>query len=125
MNTIISGLVYVASNAIGLLVAMFVLPDFRIDALSFILVVVVFSIILAVLTPVIRKISEKRAPALLGGLSLVAIFACILVTSFLMQGFQIGGVVNLIGATVLVWLGSLAATLILPRLIAKSPSPKA
>jgi uncharacterized membrane protein YvlD (DUF360 family) len=124
MKTLISAALYIAANAIGLLIATLVLPDFKIDPLSFILVVVVFSVFLAVLTPAIRKISERRAPALLGGLSLIAIFVCLLVTSFAMDGFQSGGLVNLIGATVLVWIGSLLATLLLPRLLARSPTPK-
>ncbi len=121
MQKLISIAIYVAANAIGLMGAVLLLTGFRIDFLSFVLVVLVFSVILAILTPILKKISEKRAPALLGGLSLVAIFFCLIVTDWIMAGMEMGGFANWIAATVLVWIGSLIAMLILPRYIQKSP----
>jgi len=125
MQTVISAVIYVIANAVGLLLAALIIPEFTIDFWSFLIVVVVFSAILAVLTPIIRKLSEKNAPALMGGLSLVAIFACLLVTDLVMEGMGMGGLVNWIAATVLIWLGSLAATLILPRFLHTKSKPGA
>jgi hypothetical protein len=120
MQTVISIAIYLAANALGLLIAILILPGFRIDFLSFILVVLVFSVILAIATPLIRKAAEKWAPALTGGLSLVAIFFGLFLTNWIMAGMDMGGISNWIAATVLVWLGSVIAMLVLPRYLAKS-----
>ena len=121
MQTIMSMIIYLIANAVGLLIATFVLPDFQIDFVSFILVVIVFSVVLAILTPIIRKISERRAPAMLGGLSLIAIFACLFVTNLIMPGMEMGGWRNWIMATILVWIGSMIAMMVLPRFLQKAP----
>jgi uncharacterized membrane protein YvlD (DUF360 family) len=122
MQTVLSALLYLAANAIGLLIAKLVIPGFQIDFWSFLLVVVVFSAILAVLTPLIRRISERKAKPLMGGIALVSIAVCLFLTNLIMAGMDMGGVTNWIAASVLVWLGSVIATLALPRLI--GPSPK-
>ncbi|MGI1661195.1 phage holin family protein [Palleronia sp. KMU-117] len=120
MQTVISALLYLAANAVGLLIAKLVIPGFQIDFLSFLLVVVVFSVILAVLTPLIRKFSEKKATPLMGGIALVSIAVCLFLTNLIMAGMDMGGVTNWIAASVLVWLGSVIATLALPRLIGQT-----
>lgn len=127
MKTIIAALIYLAANAIGLLLAMSVLDGFSIDFSSFIVAVLLFSVILAVLTPVMRKYSEKNAPALMGGLALITIGLGLSLTSLIMPGFSMGGLTNWIIATLLVWIGSVVATLLLPRLLGrdKTDTPKA
>jgi len=114
MQTIISALLYIVANAVGLLIAKLVIPGFQIDFWSFILVVLVFSAILAVLTPLIRKFSESSAKPLMGGIALVSIAVCLFLTNLIMAGMDMGGLTNWIAATVLVWIGSLAATFLLP-----------
>ena len=113
MKTIISMLIYLGGNAIGLLLAMFTLSGFSIDISAFLVAVILFSVILALLTPMIRKYSEKNAPALMGGLALLTIGAGLFLTNIVMSGVQIGGIVNWILATLLVWIGSVIATLVL------------
>lgn len=120
MQTVISALLYLAANAVGLLIAKLVIPGFQIDFWSFLLVVVVFSAILAILTPMIRKFSEKKAKPLMGGIALVSIAVCLFLTNLIMAGMDMGGITNWIAASVLVWLGSVVATLALPRLIGPS-----
>jgi uncharacterized membrane protein YvlD (DUF360 family) len=114
MQTAISALLYLAGNAVGLLIAKLSLPGFRIDLWSFTLVVVVFSVFLALLEPVIRSFSEKSAKPLMGGIALVSIAVCLFLTNLIMSGMDMGGFANWIAASVLVWLGSVAATAILP-----------
>ena len=114
MQTAISALLYVIANAIGLLVAKLVIPGFQIDLWSFTLVLLVFSAILAVLSPLIRNFSESSAKPLLGGIALVSIAVCLFLTNLIMSGMDMGGVTNWIAASVLVWLGSVAATAALP-----------
>ena len=114
MQTAISALLYVIANAVGLLIAKLVIPGFQIDLWSFTLVVLVFSAILAVLSPLIRNFSESSAKPLMGGIALVSIAVCLFLTNLIMSGMDMGGVTNWIAASVLVWLGSVAATAALP-----------
>jgi hypothetical protein len=117
MKTLVSALFYLAANAIGLLVAKFAIPGFQIDWLSFVFVVVVFSAILAVIGPLIEDTARKQAPAVMGGIALLTVGAGLFLTSLLMRGLVIGGFVNWIAATLLVWIGSVAASLILPKIV--------
>ena len=117
MKTLVSALFYLAANAVGLLVAKFAIPGFQIDWLSFIVVVIVFSAILAVIGPLIEDTARKQAPAVMGGIALLTVGAGLFLTSLLMRGLVIGGFVNWIAATLLVWIGSVAASLILPKIV--------
>jgi hypothetical protein len=119
MKTLVSALFYLAANAIGLLIAKFAIPGFQIDWLSFIVVVIVFSAILAVIGPLIEDTARKQAPAVMGGIALLTVGAGLFLTSLLMRGLVIGGFVNWIAATLLVWIGSVAASLILPKVVAR------
>lgn len=115
MRMLLSAVIYLAANAVGLLIAILLLPGFRIDPLSFIVVVVVFSLVQAVLGPIVRKVSEKRVPQLMGGIALVIIFLVLFVTDLAMGAMEIGGISNWLAATLLVWLGSLVAGLVLQK----------
>ncbi|MCA0846005.1 phage holin family protein [Salipiger thiooxidans] len=110
----LSAAAYLIANAVGLLLAVLLLQGFRIDALSFVVVVVAFSVIQAVLGPLITKISLKHLPQLMGGVALVTVSIGLLITDLLLPGMSIGGVANWLGATLLVWLGSLIATILIP-----------
>ena len=79
--------------------------------------VVVFSAILAVIGPLIEDTARKQAPAVMGGIALLTVGAGLFLTSLLMRGLVIGGFVNWIAATLLVWIGSVAASLILPKIV--------
>lgn len=118
MKTLVSVLLYLGANAIGLLIAKLALTGFRIDALSFVLVVVVFSAILAGLGPIIQDLARKQAPTFMGGIALITVGAGLFLTSLIMNGMEIGGFVNWMAATLLVWIGSVAAGLALPKVIA-------
>jgi hypothetical protein len=62
----------------------------------------------------IVKISVKSVPALSGGVALVTTLAGLFITSSILEGMEIGGIANLLAATLIVWLGALIAGLILP-----------
>jgi len=115
----LSIIAYLIANAIGLLVATVVLAGFRIDFVSFLLVVIIFSVVQAVLAPIISKIASRHAPQLLGGIALVTIFVVLGITDLLMTGMHIGGIANWLAATLLVWIGSLVATILLPIYVFK------
>ena len=109
-----SALALLAGNAIGLLLAVLLLSGFAIRPLSFLVVVLVFTIVQVVAEPLILKIGEKRAPSIKGGIALIVTFVGLLVTDLITAGLTIGGVSNLLAATLLVWLGALIASVVLP-----------
>ena len=112
-----SALAYLIANGVGLLIAAALLPGFRIDPISFIIVVVLFSVIQAVLGPIIRKIATKKMPQLMGGIALITIFVVLFITDLAMAGLEIGGIANWLAATLLVWVGSLIAAILIPRYV--------
>ena len=116
---LISTVAYLAANAVGLLVAAIILPGFTIDPLAFILAVAIFSLVQSILGPLITKISLKSFPQLMGGIALVTIFIGLFITEIIMDGMQIGGIANWLAATLLVWLGSLIASILLPMYVFK------
>lgn len=117
MRYVKSGALYLLCNAAGLLLATLLLSGFRISWTAFLVAVLLMSVVLALVAPAARKIAEKRAPQLMGGISLVAIFLSLLVTSLLVPGMQIGGVGSWIAGTVIVWIGSLVASFLLPTFV--------
>ena len=121
----LSTVAYLIANAVGLLVAVVLLPGFVIDPFSFIVAVAIFSLVQSVLGPLITKISFKRFPQLMGGIALVTIFVGLLVTQMIMDGMQIGGIANWLAATLLVWLGSLITSILLPVFVFKQLAEKA
>ena len=125
MRYLKSGVLYLLCNAAGLFLATVLLTGFRISWTAFFVAVLLMSVVLALVAPVARKIAEKRAPQLMGGISLVAIFLSLLVTSLLVPGMQIGGIASWVAGTVIVWIGSLVASFLLPSLVfreTKKPS---
>lgn len=106
-------------NAVGLLLAAILLSGFSIDALSFVIVVVVFSAIAVVASPLITKLSEKRVPAMQGGIALITTFVGLLVTDMLVSGLTVGGVANLLAATLLVWVGAMISGILIPMFLFK------
>lgn len=120
---VISAAAHLIANAVGLLLATLLLDGFAMGPMALLIVTVIFTVILMIITPIIRKISEKNMPSLLGGLSLVTTFVGLLATQPFVSGFTIGGTANLLAATLLVWLGALIAGILLPRFVFQSLRP--
>jgi MFS family permease len=117
---LLSILALLIGNAVGLLLAVLLVSGFSIAPLSFVIVVVVFTLIVTVAEPLITRISEKNVPALKGGIALAVTFVGLFVTELLASGLTIGGLSNLLIATLLVWLGALIAGIVLPIFVFKS-----
>ncbi|CUH50403.1 hypothetical protein [Ruegeria atlantica] len=109
-----SALALLAGNAIGLLLSTLLLSGFAIKPISFIVVVIVFTLVQVVAEPLILKLGEKKAPSIKGGIALIVTFVGLLVTDLITAGLTVGGVANLLAATLLVWLGALIASVLLP-----------
>jgi uncharacterized membrane protein YvlD (DUF360 family) len=105
-----------AGNAVGLLVAAAVLDRMHVNATSFLVAVVIFTTVLALLQPFIVAQVRRAAPPLVGGVALIATFVSLLITTIVSDGLSISGLSTWIAATVIVWIGSLLAVFILPYL---------
>lgn len=109
--------IFLGSSAIGLLVAAWLVPGVTLSAWGFVAAVVIFTVAQAILSPFFLKMASRYASAFLGGIGLVSTFAALLLASLLSHGLSIRGVGSWIGATVVVWLITAVATVVLPLLV--------
>jgi uncharacterized membrane protein YvlD (DUF360 family) len=117
---LISAALFLGAAAIGLLIAQATVPGMTIDWGSFVLVVVIFAVLQAVLAPFIAKSAMRNAPALLGGAGLLTTFVALLVTSLVSDGLTIDGVDSWLLATLVVWLATMLAAFLLPVVLVKA-----
>lgn len=107
-------------NALGLWVASLVLgDDMDITGAAFVIAVVIFTVLTAVLQPLITKIAMQNAPALQGSSALVTTFIGLVLTVWISDGLTIDGALTWVLATVIVWLGALLAGVVLPMFLFK------
>ena len=111
--------VELVANAIGLLVAKWLLPGFSINASGFLVVIAIFTAARFILAPLIFKLSFRYARVLTGGIALVTTFVGLLVTTWLTDGLTITGFSTWVIATLVVWLFGVIAVLIFPLVIFK------
>jgi putative membrane protein len=119
IRLLIAAVVQLAANAVGLLVAANLLEGLRLDAASFVIAVTIFTVAVVVLQPLIRQIALKNASVLIGSTALVTTFVGLLITDLVSDGMSIEGVSTWILATIIVWVASLVAALLLPLLFVK------
>lgn len=123
VNFVIRALIFVVSAAVGLIAADLILPGFHIDWSDwwgFVLAVVIFAVIQSVLTPWVFKITRKHAPAMLGGIGIIATFVAILIVVLVPNaGLSISDAVAWFLAPVIVWIVTALATWLLPPLFIK------
>jgi putative membrane protein len=116
IRLLVRTLVALAANAVGLIVASLLLDDFSIDVTGFVVAVVVFTVVFALMQPFL-VVQFRRAPAaMLGGVSLIATLVSLIVTVLLTDGLSIDGLTGWVAGTLIVWLGALVATFVLPFL---------
>ena len=110
--------IVLVGNAVGLIVASLVFDDFEIDVTGFILSLIIFTVVVALMTPFLESTFRRNrsTSSALGGVALISTFVALLVTDVFSDGLDITGVGTWIGATVIVWLASLLAVFILPFL---------
>jgi putative membrane protein len=116
IRLIIRTIVALAANAVGLLVAAAVLDDMHLDAGGFVVAVVIFTIVFALLQPFLVVQLRRAGPAALGGVALIATLISLIITDLVSDGFSIDGAVTWLLAAVIVWAAALIAAFILPFL---------
>ena len=118
IRLIVRTAIVLAGNAVGLIVASLVLDDFEINATGFIVALIIFTVVVALMTPFLASTFRRNqsASAALGGVSLISTFVALVITDVFSDGVEISGIGTWIAATVIVWLGSLIAVFVLPFL---------
>jgi hypothetical protein len=116
-------IVLLASWAIGLLVAAWVVPHVSLSVSGFIVAVVVFSVGQAVLSLAILKLPHGYASLLLGGTGLALNVVALGLASGLTHGLTIRGFASWLAATILVWLVTTIGAISLPDLFAREEAP--
>ena len=104
----------VLANAVGLIIA-----AAAIDGVSFVIAVAIFSGVTALLGPFITSLALKNASFLMGGIALVTTLVGLIITNLLSDGISVDGVSTWIAATVIVWLFSVIASVVLPLFLFK------
>jgi putative membrane protein len=120
IRLLISAVLYLVANAIGLLVANALLDDVSIEAAAFVIAVVIFTVVEVVIQPLITQIAMRHSRALLGSSALIATLIGLVVTTLVTDGMSIDGAVTWVLATVIVWAAALVAGLILPAIFVKT-----
>lgn len=118
ISFLIRAAIFLGSSAVGILVASLILSGFSAPASGFITAVVIFAIAQSVLSPFIAKMAKRHAPAFLGGIGLVSTFVALLLAQ-IFSDLRITGTTTWISATVIVWLVTALATLVLPLLFVR------
>ena len=116
IRLLVRTLVAVAANAIGLIVAAIVLDGVHLDFASFVVAVVIFTMVFAVLQPFLAVQLRRLGNGAIGATALIATLVSLLLTDLLSDGLEIDGVGTWIAAAVIVWLAALVAAFVLPFL---------
>ncbi len=114
--------VNLGAAAIGLFAAKLLLADrdFSINLMSFLTVIVIFSILQAILAPLILQVAVKAAPPLVGGIGLLSTFVALWITSLIVgDNMSLGGLVTHLLASLIVWLVTAIATMALRTFLFK------
>lgn len=115
-----SAAIYVLANAVALFITSLVLgASFTFTFKGFVVATLLLSLVEALANPLITRLSERRLPALRGGVALVSTFVGLWITAVAVGGMQVHGLSTWLLATVLVWALALIASLALTRALVK------
>lgn len=119
VRTLVNLAIFLATAAIALVVASLLVPAFHVHPGGFIVAILVFAVVQALIEWLVRSIFHRAAPTIAGIAGLLSTFLALWITS-LVGGVSFDGVGGWIIATVVVWLvaailGWVAAKFISPR----------
>lgn len=109
----------IIGNAIGLIVAFWLLSDFVINGFGFATSIIFFTIAQLVLAPFVLKMAIKYLPAIRGGIALVTTFIVLVLTTVFTDGLAITGVTTWVIAPLIVWACTVLAGVFLPMILFK------
>lgn len=114
--------VLLGSWAIGLLVAVWVVPRVSVSVSAFVVAVVVFSVAQTILSMLILKLPHGYASVFLGGTGLVLTVVALVLASVLTDGLIIRSVESWVATTVVIWLVTTLGAILVPELAARDPA---
>jgi hypothetical protein len=114
-----SVLVHLIANALGLILAAWILDDMTLNASGFLVALLIFTGIEIVIQPLIIQMSMRHARALAGSSALLASFVALVITAWVSDGLQISGGTTWLLATVIIWAASLLLGILLPVVVFK------
>ena len=113
--------IFLASAALGLIVADLVLEDFTIvwaEWWGFLLCIVIFALVQTVLAWIAEKILHRVLPILVGGVGILStIIALLIVVLLPIGGLRLDGFAGWIAGGVIVWLVTAIVTVVLTKLL--------
>lgn len=113
--------IFLASAAIGLLVAASILDDVHVTAEGFVITVAIYAVVQSIMSPFLLKVAAINAKAFLGGIGLLATFVALIVADMFGDALDISGGLKIwILATLIVWLTTAVATILLPFALVKA-----
>ena len=115
---LIRAAVFLGTAAIGLLLAALLIPGFHVHAAGFVVAIVVFALVQALIEWLIAKLFHRAAPTVAGVAGLLSTFVALWLATLITDGLSFDGVAAWILAAVVVWittavLGWLAAKFLL------------
>ncbi|BBZ31830.1 phage holin family protein [Mycolicibacterium confluentis] len=125
IRLLLHALVFLGSSTIGLLVANWLVPGVEVHLSGFLVAVLIFAVAQAILAPFFLKMASRYASAFLGGIGLVSTLAALILASVLTDGLTIRGIGSWVAGTVVVWVVTAIATLLLPALVLKKKKASA
>jgi hypothetical protein len=106
-----------ASWAIGILVAAWIVPEVSLSVSGFLVAIVVFAVTQAILSLSFLKLPHRYASLLLGGTGLALTIVALILASVLTHGLTIDGMASWVATTVVVWLVTTIGAITLPELL--------
>jgi uncharacterized membrane protein YvlD (DUF360 family) len=108
-----------AGNALGIWLAALLLDGVSVSGTAFVIAVVIFTVLAAIIQPLVTKMAMKNAEALQGSSALITTFVALVLTALISDGLSIDGIGDWVLATVIVWLATMLAGVLLPMLFLK------
>jgi hypothetical protein len=118
-QALLRAVVLLASWAVGLLLAAWVVPGVSVSASGFVVAVVLFSVAQATLSLAIVKLPRAYASLLLGGTGLVLTIVALGLASALTHGLLIHGFASWLAATIVVWLVTTVGAISVPEALVR------
>ncbi len=119
MRMMAQAVLSVLGNAVGLVAASLLLPDFRITGSGFVVSLLFFTIAQIILGPFVLKMAIRYMPVLSGGIALVTTLVVLILTMIFTDGLHISGIATWIAAPLVVWLSTVIAGILLPLVMFK------
>lgn len=121
IRLIVSFVIQLAANALGLVVAASVLDKMGLSATGLLVATLIFTVVYAIAQPFLTQLALSKASALRGATALAATLIGLIITDLLTdtEALSIDGAATWLEATVIVWIVSLLGVLILPLIFVR------